>query len=67
MDKFTKITIGFVAQTFEKDDKGRFVCTHQEFIAGDECEYEDEKGDPIRPPDYEYQAYNMTLWVSHEN
>jgi hypothetical protein len=61
MNKFTKITVGFVVQTFEKNDRGRFICTHQEFIAGDECEYEDEKGDPIEPPDYEYQPYNMTL------
>ena len=61
MDKFTKITIGFVAQTFEKNDKGRFVCTRQEFIAGDQCDYEDAEGNPIEPTDYEYQPYNMTL------
>ena len=61
MDKFTKITVGFVAQTFEKNDKGRFVCTRQEFIAGDQCDYEDAEGNPIDPPDYEYQPYNMTL------
>ena len=61
MDKFTKITVGFVAQTFKKNDKGRFVCTRQEFIAGDQCDYEDAQGNPIDPPDYEYQPYNMTL------
>ena len=61
MDKFTKITVGFVAQTIEKNDKGRFVCTAQEFIAGDQCDYEDAEGNPIEPPDYEYQPYNMTL------
>ncbi len=61
MDKFTKITVGFVTQTFEKNDKGKFVCTHQEFIAGDQCDYEDAKGNPIEPPDHEYQPYNMTL------
>jgi len=61
MDKFTKITVGFVTQTFEKDSKGRFVCTHQEFIAGDQCDYEDVEGNPIEPPDHEYQPYNMTL------
>jgi hypothetical protein len=61
MDKFTKITIGFVAQTFEKNNKGRFICTGQEFIASDQCEYEDSKGNPISLPDYEYQPYNMTL------
>jgi len=61
MDKFTKITIGFVAQAFGKNDKGQFVCTRQEFIAGDQCDYEDAEGNPIEPPDYEYQPYNMTL------
>ena len=61
MDKFTKITVGFVTQTFRKDDKGRFVCTHQEFIAGDQCDYEDAEGNPIDPPDHEYQPYNMIL------
>jgi len=61
MDKFTKITVGFVVQTFEKNAGGKFVCTHQEFIAGDQCDYEDVEGMPITPPDYEYQPYNMTL------
>jgi hypothetical protein len=61
MDKFTKTTIGFVTQTFKKNGKGRFVCTHQEFIAGDQCDYEDDQGNPIEPPDHEYQPYNMTL------
>ena len=61
MDKFTKVTVGFVAQTFEKDSKGRFVCTHQEFIGGDQCDYEDAEGNTIEPPEHEYQPYNMTL------
>jgi hypothetical protein len=61
MDSFTKITVGFVTQTFEKNDKGRFVCTRQEFIAGDQCDYEDAEGNTVEPPDYEYQPYNMLL------
>jgi hypothetical protein len=61
MNKFTKTTVGFVTQTYQKGHKGRFVCTHQEFIAGDQCDYEDAEGNPIEPPDYEYQPYNMTL------
>jgi hypothetical protein len=61
MDKFIKITIGFAAQVFEKKSKGRFVCTHQEFIAGDQCDYEDAEDNPIEPPEHEYQPYNMTL------
>ena len=61
MERFTKITVGFVTQTFEKKAEGKFVCTAQEFIAGDQCDYEDAEGNPIEPPDYEYQPYNMTL------
>ena len=37
------------------------MCTHQEFIAGDQCDYEDAQRNPIEPPKYEYQPYNMTL------
>ena len=55
MEEFTKITVGFVTQAFKKDDKGKFVCTHQEFIAGDQCDYEDAEGNPIEPPGHEYQ------------
>ena len=61
MEKFTKITVGFVTQIIEKNAEGKFVCTAQEFIAGDQCDYEDPEGNPIEPPDYEYQPYNMTL------
>jgi len=61
VDKFTKTTVGFVAQTFEKNDKDSFICTHQEFIAGDQCDYEDAEGNSIEPPDYEYQPYSMAL------
>ena len=60
-DLFTKTTVGFVVQTFRKNSQGRFVCTHQEFIAGDQCDYEDVQGNVIEPPDYEYQPYNMIL------
>jgi hypothetical protein len=61
MNKFTKVTVGFVTQAFEKNSKGRFICTHQEFVAGDQCDYEDAEGNPIEPPEHEYQPYNMTL------
>jgi len=61
MDKFSKITVGFVVQAFKKNDKGKFVCTKQEFIAGDQCDYEDVQGNPIEPPEHQYQPYNMML------
>jgi len=66
MEKFTKITVGFVTQTFERNSEGRFICIHQEFIAGDQCDYEDAQGNPIGPPDHEYQPYNMTLRNENE-
>jgi len=40
MDKYTKIINGFVAQTFEKQDNGNFICTYQDFIASDEVRRE---------------------------
>jgi hypothetical protein len=61
MEKFSKITVGFVTQAFEKGPEGRFVCIRQEFIAGDQCDYEDPEGNPIEPPEHEYQPYTMTL------
>jgi hypothetical protein len=67
MEKFTKITTGFVTQTYERDDQGRCICTHQEFIAGDQCDFEDVEGNPIDPPDHEYQPYNMVLRAQTPN
>jgi hypothetical protein len=43
-----KITTGFVVQTFDTE-KNKW--TDQEFIAGDECVYEDELGVPIDAPE----------------
>lgn len=41
-----KVTWGFVIQTYKND-----VCVEQEFFAGDQVDYEDDKyGDPIDPP-----------------
>ena len=64
--EFNKITVGFVSQKFRRQDDGRFICTWQDFIAGDQCDYEDAKDNPIEPPDYEYQSYNMTLLSSSQ-
>ena len=62
MNKFVKITVGFVHQTFKKNKEGKFICTEQAFIAGDQCDYEDLDGNPLEEvPAYEYQPYNMTL------
>ena len=61
MEKFTKITVGFVTQSYEKNAAGKFICTGQEFIAGDDVQFETLKGDSIEVPEHEYQPFNMTL------
>ena len=45
-----KVTTGFVVQVFDTKTK-RFVS--QEFVAGDECEYENEIGDPVESDMFE--------------
>lgn len=53
---FKKITVGFVIQEFNEQGK----CVHQEFIAGDQVDWEDEMGDPISVrEDAEYQSFEM--------
>ena len=39
-----KVTVGFVVQVF--DTKARRF-TSQEFVAGDQCEYKDERGEAV--------------------
>ena len=61
MDKFTKITTGFVVQSYVRIDDGRSVCTGQEFIAGETVDFEDSEGNAISAGDHVYQPFNMTL------
>lgn len=61
MDNFTKISPGYVRQSFEKQSDGKFVCVSQEFIFVDCVEYVDDFDEPIDPPDYEYQSYDMIV------
>lgn len=42
-----KITVGFVIQDYKKLSNGTLVCTGQEFIAGDQVDYEDNRGEHI--------------------
>ena len=57
-----KITAGYVIQTFDTD-LGRFVS--QEFIAGGQCQYEDEDGEPVDSKEMgdpePYFPYDMVL------
>ena len=64
--EFNKITIGFVIQKFRKDNTGKFKCTHQEFIAGDDVQFENVKGKSIETPEHEYQQFNMILLSSSQ-
>ena len=59
--EFNKVTTGFVVQKYCKDDTGKFRCIHQEFIAGDDVQFENVKGESIEAPEHEYQPYSMTL------
>ena len=61
MKKFTKTTTGFVVQTYAKNSANEFVCTGQEFIAGDQVDFEDENGDAIALPEHKYQPFKMKL------
>lgn len=58
---FTKVTAGFVCQQYQKDKSGKFICIHQEFIACDEVQYEDSKGETICSPEHIFQPFNMAL------
>lgn len=42
-----KITVGFVIQDYKKLSNGTLVATGQEFIAGDQVDYEDDNGEAI--------------------
>jgi len=59
--EFNKVTTGFVVQKYRQDNAGKFACIHQEFIAGDDVQFENLKGDSIEAPEHEYQPFNMTM------
>ena len=44
LDKYAKTTVGFVTQRFERKGN-RFICVGQDFIAGDQVDYEHGYGD----------------------
>jgi len=64
--EFNKVTTGFVVQKYCKNSAGRFTCVHQEFIAGDDVQFENLKGDSIEAPEHDYQPFNMTLISSSQ-
>jgi hypothetical protein len=60
IEKYNKITPGFITQIFEKQHE-KFVCVDQGFTASDQVDREDEKGEPvdIDTQTEEYQPFNM--------
>jgi len=64
--EFNKVTTGFVIQKFRNDSTGKFRCTNQEFVAGDDVQFENAKGKSIETPEHEYQQFNMTLISSSQ-
>jgi hypothetical protein len=59
--EFNKVTTGFVVQKFRKNELDKFICIHQEFVAGDDVQFETLKGDPVEAPKHDYQPFNMTI------
>ncbi len=64
--EFNKVTTGFVVQKYCKDDTGKSRCIHQEFIAGDDVQYENVRDETIEAPEHDYQQFNMTLISSSQ-
>lgn len=56
IQKYNKITPGFVTQLFQKQDE-KFVCVEQSFIAGDLVDREDDRGEPV-DVDVRDEVYN---------
>lgn len=52
VNEYQKVTVGFVTQTFKKQGK-KYLCTEQEFTAGDEVSRENEFGEPLDVPKVE--------------
>ena len=59
--KFRKITVGFVIQEYQTEVDGTHTPINQEFVSGDQVDYEDQDDNPITPPEHPYQQFNMTL------
>lgn len=57
--EFNKVITGFVIQKYRKNSAGKFTCIDQEFIAGDDVQFENSKGESIEAPEHKYQPFNM--------
>ena len=59
-----KITTGFVVQDFDTE-LGKFI--GQEFVAGDDCQYEDALGNPVDPQLLEVDGKEVYLLFTMTN
>jgi hypothetical protein len=66
MEKYTKTVVGFVTQHFEKKGE-KFICTSQDFIAGDQINHEDESGEEIEDMDLIEEVYFPFEMVQPDN
>ena len=64
--EINKVTTGFVIQKYRKQSTGKFKCIDQEFVAGDDVQFEDFHGDSVEPPEHDYQPFNMTMLSKDE-
>jgi len=46
MKEFKKVTVGFVVQNYATLN-GKYICVGQEFVAGEQVDYENENGEPV--------------------
>jgi hypothetical protein len=60
MEKYSKITVGFVIQSYEKKD-GAYICVGQQFEASDQVDREDLENNPIEIDETKevYFPFNM--------
>jgi len=47
MKEHNKITVGFVIQNYITLPNGSMICQNQDFVAGDQVDYEDNEGNPV--------------------
>jgi len=62
IDKYNRITPGFVTQAFERQDD-KFFCIEQSFTAGGQVDRKSEQGEPVAVDvrKEQYQPFNMVL------
>ena len=62
-NEFNKITVGFVVQKYKTMGNGSHVCIGQEFVAGDQVDYENLNGEPVTVDTLKenYQPFDMAF------